>query len=102
MAIRLVNTSRSLLPFLLTYLFEKQFENKQLFHFYFKNHLMNHGYKIGMYMNVPPFSFSSLYSQFLLKILTFFFFLQIKKQHDLHVAFGYILPLMVSITSVTL
>ena len=57
MAIRLVNTSRSLLPFFLIYLFEKQFENEQLFHFYFKNHLMNHGYKIGMYMNVPPFFF---------------------------------------------
>ena len=57
MAIRLVNTSRSLLPFPLTYLFEKQFENEQLFYFYFKNHLMNHGYKIGMYMNVPPFFF---------------------------------------------
>ena len=102
MAIRLVNTSRSLLPFLLTYLFEKQFENKQLFHFYFKNHLMNHGYKIGMYMNVPPFSFSSLYSQFLLKILTFFFFCKQKKQHDLHVAFGYFLSLIIATTSATL
>ena len=61
MAIRLVNTLRSLLSFLLTYLFEKQFENEQLFHFYFKNHLINHGYKIGMYINVPPFFLSHLF-----------------------------------------
>ena len=99
MAIRLVNTSRSLLPFPLTYLFEKQFENEQLFHFYFKNHLMYHGYKIGMYMNVPPFSFSSLYSQFLLKVSLFS---ANKKQHDLHVAFGYFLSLIIVTTSATL
>lgn len=36
MAIRLVNTSRSLLPFRLTYLFEKEFENKQLNQILFK------------------------------------------------------------------
>ena len=43
MAIRLVNTSRNLLPFRLTYLFEKEFENVQLIKFYLKNNLMNHG-----------------------------------------------------------
>ena len=57
MAIRLVNTSRSLLPFPLTYLFEKEVENVQLIKFYLKNNLMNHGYKIGRYINQAPFLF---------------------------------------------
>ena len=72
MAIRLVNTSHSLLSFPLTYLFEKQFENEQLFHFYFKNRLINHGYKIVMYMNVPPFIF--LISLFAISTKSFSFF----------------------------
>ena len=102
MAIRLVNTSRSLLPFLLTYLFEKLFENEQLFYFYFKNHLMNHGYKIGMYMNCPPFfCLISIFAISTKMFQIFPFSCKQKKQHDLHVAFCYILPLMVSITSVT-
>lgn len=62
---------------------------------------MNHGYNIGMYMNCPPFF--CLISIFAISTKKFQIlpFSANKKQHDLHVAFCYILPLMVSITSVT-
>ena len=63
---------------------------------------MNHGYKIGMYMNCPPFF--CLISIFAISTKKFQIlpFSANKKQHDLHVAFGYFLSLIIATTSATL